>query len=505
MALTKKIILGSGLLLLVSGLSNTAALAGPQSATTDNQQAEAAQAPEEAAQTEAQATAQPPASQPATAPQAASGQVPATEQTQVPAAQTTTAPAGLPPGMAAPAPVAPAGVAPGSSAAPGVAPPGTLLPGTVPPGTVPPGAVPPGAAAPDAVAPGTTAPAAYVPKTEFDNTPHRFNMTQDGKRMSANDFDAWMRAKGYRVARGAPPGECPNAPPAGVETIVGPDGCPVEVSIELDGVTFEFAKSTLRPEAKKTLDQAIEILKRHPELTVEVAGHTDSRGDAAFNQKLSQARAKAVYDYMIENGIAAGQLEGPIGYGESKPIASNDTDAGREENRRTELNIKAVAALPAPPATPATPAAAAAAGATAADGQVVVPAASEATGRQAAAPASVSGASESVVVPAAAASAEEAATEPATTPGAASGQSAATGTIETTAAGHVVVPATGGTTATGHVIKPAAATATGQVPAAPIGTGEQTVAPAPATDQQDEAAEEDEAAPAETDASDDDE
>jgi OOP family OmpA-OmpF porin len=226
-----------------------------------------------------------------------------------------------------------------------------------PPGATAPGAsagkvlvVPATATSPEMIVPlSPAAPAtgAYVPKTPFDNTPHRFNMTQGGKKMSANDFDAWMRAKGYRVAKGRPPADCPNAPPAGVETIVGPDGCPVEISIELDGVTFEFAKATLRPEARKTLDQAVEILKRHPELTVEVAGHTDSRGAADFNQKLSESRAKAVYDYLVEKGIEKKQLEGPIGYGESKPIASNDTDAGRNENRRTELNIKAVAALPA--------------------------------------------------------------------------------------------------------------------------------------------------------------
>lgn len=262
---------------------------------------------------------------------------PATQEAPAPSAPTAPAPAapgqaGMPPGSIAPAVTPDTPAAPGTAVPPGA---GASAGAPVAPGTVPPGAV----------APPT---GAYVPQTEFDNTPHRFNMTQDGKRMSADDFDAWMRSRGYRVAKGAPPADCPNAPPAGVETIVGPDGCPVEVSIELDGVTFAFAKSTLLPEAKKTLDQAVEILKRHPELTVEVAGHTDSRGAADFNQKLSETRAKAVYDYLIEKGIAATQLEGPIGYGESKPVASNDTDAGREENRRTELNIKAVAALPAP-------------------------------------------------------------------------------------------------------------------------------------------------------------
>lgn len=257
------------------------------------------------------------------------------------------------PTQTAPTPTTPTPTAPGQTGMP----PGSIVPQPAPGTATAPGTTAPGTTAPGTVAPGTAAPApgTYVPQTKYDNTPHRFNMTQDGKRMSADDFDAWMRSRGYRVAKGAPPADCPNAPPAGVETIVGPDGCPVEVSIELDGVTFAFAKSTLLPEAKQTLDQAVEILKRHPELTVEVAGHTDSRGPADFNQKLSETRAKAVYDYLIGKGIDAKQLEGPIGYGESKPVASNDTNAGREENRRTELNVKAVAALPAPAAAPGAP------------------------------------------------------------------------------------------------------------------------------------------------------
>src|SRR5690606_7734201 len=140
-------------------------------------------------------------------------------------------------------------------------------------------------------------------------------------------------------------------------------------------------------------DQAIEILKRHPELTVEVAGHTDSRGSTEVNQKVSESRAKAVHDYLVEHGIPASQLDGPIGYGESKPIASNDTDAGREKNRRTELNVKAVAAAPA--AAPAVAPAVAAGAASGAPGQAAAVADGQAT--------------ETAVPPAAAATAGQAA------------------------------------------------------------------------------------------------
>ncbi len=137
--------------------------------------------------------------------------------------------------------------------------------------------------------------------------------------------------------------KCPNSP-AG--QTVGPDGCPVPVTIDLRGVNFDFDKSTLRPDAVAILNEAIEVLKKYPELKVEVAGHTDSVGTDAYNQKLSERRAKAVYDYLTSNGVDAGRLMGPHGYGESRPIAPNttpdgkDNPEGRAQNRRTELNVQ---------------------------------------------------------------------------------------------------------------------------------------------------------------------
>ncbi|WP_374013403.1 OmpA family protein [Pseudoxanthomonas koreensis] len=127
---------------------------------------------------------------------------------------------------------------------------------------------------------------------------------------------------------------------------IGPDGCPVPVSIDLKGVNFDFDKSTLRPDAVAILSEATEILKRYPDLRVEVAGHTDSKGTDAYNQGLSERRARAVYDYLTSNGVAASRLVGPTGYGESRPIAPNtnadgsDNPEGRAKNRRTELNVQ---------------------------------------------------------------------------------------------------------------------------------------------------------------------
>ncbi|RYG13816.1 MAG: OmpA family protein [Burkholderiales bacterium] len=124
---------------------------------------------------------------------------------------------------------------------------------------------------------------------------------------------------------------------------IGPDGCPVAVAIDLKGVNFNFDKSTLRPDAVAILSEATEILKRYPDLRVEVAGHTDQCGKDAYNQSLSERRAKAVYDYLTTNGVDAARLTGPIGYGESRPLE----DLGQafpacksEKNRRTELNVQ---------------------------------------------------------------------------------------------------------------------------------------------------------------------
>ncbi len=136
---------------------------------------------------------------------------------------------------------------------------------------------------------------------------------------------------------------CPDSQPG---QTIGPDGCPVPVSIDLKGVNFDFDKSNLRPDAVAILGEASEILKRYPDLRVEVAGHTDSKGTDAYNQKLSERRATAVYNYLTQNGVDASRLVGPIGYGESRPIAPNtnsdgsDNPEGRAKNRRTELNVQ---------------------------------------------------------------------------------------------------------------------------------------------------------------------
>jgi len=146
--------------------------------------------------------------------------------------------------------------------------------------------------------------------------------------------------------------KCPNTP-AG--TIVGPDGCPQKVVIDLRGVNFKFdfpkkghvkaseiGKALAVPTADSlaVLNQAVDTLQRYPQVHVTVAGYTDSKGTDAYNQSLSERRAQIVYDYLTSHGIDASRLDGPIGHGKNDPIGDNATDAGRAQNRRTELQVK---------------------------------------------------------------------------------------------------------------------------------------------------------------------
>jgi outer membrane protein OmpA-like peptidoglycan-associated protein len=112
---------------------------------------------------------------------------------------------------------------------------------------------------------------------------------------------------------------------------------PKEVVI-LKGVNFAFNSAELTPQSKGILDQWVAKLKGDPTIKVEVAGHTDSVGSDAYNQGLSQRRAGAVVNYFVSQGVAADRLKA-VGYGKSKPIATNATEAGRAENRRVELHI----------------------------------------------------------------------------------------------------------------------------------------------------------------------
>ncbi|HYJ39279.1 MAG TPA: OmpA family protein [Steroidobacteraceae bacterium] len=128
--------------------------------------------------------------------------------------------------------------------------------------------------------------------------------------------------------------KCPDTPKG---ERVDNTGCPFNKELLLQGVKFETNSAALLPESIPVLNNAIATLKRYPEVNVEVAGHTDSRGSDAFNLDLSARRAEAVLKYLQDGGVSNTMTS--RGYGERQPIASNNTDDGRQQNRRVTLRI----------------------------------------------------------------------------------------------------------------------------------------------------------------------
>ena len=107
-------------------------------------------------------------------------------------------------------------------------------------------------------------------------------------------------------------------------------------TIRLRNVFFEFDRADIKPESEVELLEVVRLLRAHPKWKVEVQGHTDSVGTAMYNQQLSQRRAEAVRQFLIERGIKAERIQAR-GYGSSRPIAPNTTEEGRALNRRTEI------------------------------------------------------------------------------------------------------------------------------------------------------------------------
>ena len=129
--------------------------------------------------------------------------------------------------------------------------------------------------------------------------------------------------------------QCPETP-AGVA--VDALGCPRKGSITLEGVMFEVNSARLTDSSNTVLGTVAEDLQKYPRLRIELQGHTDSSGADAYNLKLSQQRADAVREHLVESGVPATQLVAK-GYGETKPIDSNDTPDGRAHNRRVVMFV----------------------------------------------------------------------------------------------------------------------------------------------------------------------
>lgn len=134
--------------------------------------------------------------------------------------------------------------------------------------------------------------------------------------------------------------QCPQ-----VAGTVANNGCPEvteEVQKQLNDyartILFDTGKSSIKAESTSVMVDIIQILKEYPNAMFTVEGHTDSVGSAGLNQRLSESRANAVRDFLINEGIGSDRLTA-VGYGEEKPIATNNTRAGRTQNRRVEINL----------------------------------------------------------------------------------------------------------------------------------------------------------------------
>ncbi|HTS28803.1 MAG TPA: OmpA family protein [Bryobacteraceae bacterium] len=108
--------------------------------------------------------------------------------------------------------------------------------------------------------------------------------------------------------------------------------------VNISDVLFDFNKFTLKPGAREKMAKVSGILLAYPGLKIQVEGHTDSIGSDEYNQRLSEQRAESVRDYLVAQGVP-GDTISAVGFGKTRPVASNDTDAGRQQNRRVELVV----------------------------------------------------------------------------------------------------------------------------------------------------------------------
>ena len=121
------------------------------------------------------------------------------------------------------------------------------------------------------------------------------------------------------------------------------DETPVEISLTekfvLEHVNFDVAKWDIRPDAIPDLEKIVSIMRKAPEYNLEISAHTDNNGDRQENYELSNQRASAVKEYLIQHGINGGRISAK-GYGQDRPIDTNETDEGRQRNRRVEFKFR---------------------------------------------------------------------------------------------------------------------------------------------------------------------
>ncbi len=174
---------------------------------------------------------------------------------------------------------------------------------------------------------------ASLPEPESDTIRKRKNTEISLPNCDDDDGDGVCNSQDY----------CDDTPN---NAIVLPSGCHLTkgAPLELVGVFFDFNGTVLRPESFEILDRVVAVLRQQFQVVVEIGGHTDSRGSEEINIEVSDARAKAVYDYLIARGIASYRLR-YRGYGSSQPVASNslatgaDNAEGRARNRRVDMRV----------------------------------------------------------------------------------------------------------------------------------------------------------------------
>lgn len=157
--------------------------------------------------------------------------------------------------------------------------------------------------------------------TRNEGTETGFSSFMTGKKVS-DDIGDCPKIPGYRTGQAAA---------SQIETQLAAEG-----RVRLDGVNFDFGSDVIQAASKSLLDQIAALLKGKPAWKVTLEGHTDNIGGGDFNKGLSDRRAKAVKAYLVAAGVPEAQLAA-IGYGFDKPVAGNDTEAGRSQNRRVEL------------------------------------------------------------------------------------------------------------------------------------------------------------------------
>ena len=132
----------------------------------------------------------------------------------------------------------------------------------------------------------------------------------------------------------------PAAPTAPAPAAAAPSSVKQAITIQAEAL-FDFDKSVLKPAGKKSIDDAVAKMQKVDVELVIATGHTDSIGTDAYNQKLSERRAKSVKEYMVAKGIPAAKIT-TLGKGETQPVATNKTKEGRAKNRRVDIEFKGV-------------------------------------------------------------------------------------------------------------------------------------------------------------------